>query len=356
MNNVVKAYQEDKLHSTYDKLAEMFSMKETAQALSKYYMTVYYDVPNNFVMDYLRGLKPHNEVIEFIYQTTKDDIDRNTSVHSAFGSFQYIMQYKEWTKSKQSFVFDKDLITELIRTDTNLCIPHDVFDRMPYKSVYMDFSANPEIAEKVKMDGCMVQVLKEKIQDEDFFIILAGLYKDGKNTFMRGNVLLNQKGKAEVTIQDLTGDIVELDHLKNKAGMVKTDIPMQTLLITQALLYLCSYEPDIRESSSSKAQYNAAKKNKKKSSKADKPMREYKVGERFGIAYRKWTESGVGKNKNSAATGRHNKPHIRKAHWHRYWVGKRNSDDRELVIKWVSECLCGTDKDDKLDTVKHKVR
>ena len=36
-------------------------------------------------------------------------------------------------------------------------------------------------------------------------------------------------------------------------------------------------------------------------------------------------------------------------------VGKKNSDDRELIIKWVSECFCGVTDSSELDTVKHKV-
>ena len=29
-------------------------------------------------------------------------------------------------------------------------------------------------------------------------------------------------------------------------------------------------------------------------------------------------------------------PHERRSHWHRYWVGKKDSDERRVVLKWIS--------------------
>ena len=37
---------------------------------------------------------------------------------------------------------------------------------------------------------------------------------------------------------------------------------------------------------------------------------------------------------------------MRRAHYHRYWIGKRNSDERQLVTRWVHECLCGLTEDE----------
>jgi hypothetical protein len=35
-------------------------------------------------------------------------------------------------------------------------------------------------------------------------------------------------------------------------------------------------------------------------------------------------------------------PHLRRAHWHRYWVGPKNGD-RQVVVRWVSQTLVNAD-------------
>ena len=44
----------------------------------------------------------------------------------------------------------------------------------------------------------------------------------------------------------------------------------------------------------------------------------------------------------SDPTGRAVTPHLRRAHWHRYWTGPRTGD-RKLVLRWVSQTLVAAD-------------
>ena len=29
-------------------------------------------------------------------------------------------------------------------------------------------------------------------------------------------------------------------------------------------------------------------------------------------------------------------PHSRRGHWHHFWTGAKNSDDRKLILKWIA--------------------
>lgn len=68
-------------------------------------------------------------------------------------------------------------------------------------------------------------------------------------------------------------------------------------------------------------------------------IREYVVAEREVALLRnanafEHTSSGI-------STGRTVKPHIRKAHWHRYWVCKHNSEGRKLVLRFLMPTMVG---------------
>lgn len=129
----------------------------------------------------------------------------------------------------------------------------------------------------------------------------------------------------------------------------------------QSLIYLCSFELDIRETLVSKQRYKEAKakKPKDKKAKVDMPEREYKVGEYFGAAFRKFTYENATKSSKSTGTGSAKRPHMRRAHWHGYWRGKKGSENRTLVRRWVHESFINVDYDTgekKLGVAKHKVK
>lgn len=48
-------------------------------------------------------------------------------------------------------------------------------------------------------------------------------------------------------------------------------------------------------------------------------------------------------------------PHLRKGHFHTYWVGKINSPDRHRIVKWVKETLVNCCSRDKLSNTKIKI-
>ena len=58
-------------------------------------------------------------------------------------------------------------------------------------------------------------------------------------------------------------------------------------------------------------------------------------------------KSAAGESKDSGAS---KQTHWRRGHWHRYWIGARDSDDRQLVPKWLKPVLVAGEGEAKAET------
>ena len=50
------------------------------------------------------------------------------------------------------------------------------------------------------------------------------------------------------------------------------------------------------------------------------------------------------------------RPHVRRAHWHGFWSGPRESDARKLSLKWLPPIQDNLDLGDDLPAVVRPVR
>jgi hypothetical protein len=53
------------------------------------------------------------------------------------------------------------------------------------------------------------------------------------------------------------------------------------------------------------------------------------------LIYERIEKNIVAYKKPSGKNHRQHKPHIRSAHWHGYWTGKRGSAARRFILKWL---------------------
>lgn len=125
-------------------------------------------------------------------------------------------------------------------------------------------------------------------------------------------------------------------------------------LIVQLLLYLCAANADVQERRPSTTA--AAKKATKASDK--RPVRHWDVGVRVGAtikrnrSYAAQTQRKGGDHKQHARP----RPHLRRGHWSHFWTGKRDSADRERILKWIEPVYINADSPDDLPTTIHKVK
>lgn len=352
------------------RVTELYTLTEIESAVLLFITAVFCEIPYEEIPNLSAGNCPKcSEILQKQWRAAElihrenPSVTRQMAMATGNSILQKHVQLQRFSRCKQIYTFDKDIAVELIRTKKDIDLPYNFFNRIPYQTMFLDFSACSEnVQEQIGMDGCLVQVNKTYLETGvEFYVISTVLFKNGDSTGMRQTVLLNHPTegikfvgndnlKINFNIDKTISESASAEALANETATA------QMCLILQSLIYLCSFEPDIHETAVSKIQYRKAKQAKK--NKSDLPAREYKVGERFGEDFRKWTKGKLGQASEHTPTGRRNKPHIRRAHWHRHWIGKRNSDERELVVRWHYECLCGLSEDeaeDKLDTVKHQV-
>lgn len=144
----------------------------------------------------------------------------------------------------------------------------------------------------------------------------------------------------------------------------KNDIPQNNVdrnrdwlifgfFLINTLLYLCADNNEIHESALTKQTYRPSTRIRNKFSE----IRKWECGYRYGAEVRKLkTASDDKKETSSHAAPAPRKTvieHTRRTHWHHYWVGKRNTDERKLILHWIPPTFVRGTKCDA--AVIHKV-
>ncbi len=104
--------------------------------------------------------------------------------------------------------------------------------------------------------------------------------------------------------------------------------------VVAVLLYLCSAAPDVVDPDRPDARPRRAR------ARGGQP-RVWEVGYRISTAIRQ------PRTTDAAGDGQHRAPeaHLRRAHWHTYWVGSRaEPDQRRRELRWIQPTLIGTGK------------
>lgn len=114
-------------------------------------------------------------------------------------------------------------------------------------------------------------------------------------------------------------------------------------IVAMSILYACTEDPDLSNVEApdilrSRGSYKGAS------------LNVYDLGIRIGNALRVHRSHMSG---DSNPSGRTVIPHLRRAHWHRFWTGPRNGE-RKMVIRWLPPIPVNLDKGDIIPTV-HKV-
>lgn len=136
--------------------------------------------------------------------------------------------------------------------------------------------------------------------------------------------------------------------------------------ILSLLLYLCSESPDLTRRGQPAAPANPEPVRTRRTGwrlfPADGP-REWDVGVRIGAALRAaYAREETGGE--AAASGRHVRPHVRRAHWHTILSGARKRDDGTVIpaseqrrdLRWMPPIPVAITDLDALPAVVHRVR
>lgn len=237
-----------------------------------------------------------------------------------------VVQVATWRREKQIYKFDKTLLDMLYKqTDTNIRIPKNILAQLPLNCFYIE-------AENLAngLDG--VFVYYDLTPEEELSLIITGRYKDNRNFF---NVITNIEEDKDIS------EILKhhKQHLKNK-GCNKQDIReyvensmVPLIRVLQLLLYICSKNADITPNERQFKIY------KKPTIKIRDKFSEVKIDDvgvnivkAFKEKYNYYYTHNTGSKRGSLKS-----PHIRKGHFHKYWIG--TGENKKIEIKWISATI-----------------
>ena len=275
---------------------------------------------------------------------------------------------KIWEKEKQIFRFDKDFTEALADTD-KLCFTENMLDFLPCQAFVLDISENQEMCKQFQCEYMMILPLKKKDGLEyEANILCFGKeeIEEAEKFYWHSMTLFLKNNNQEIDSNEMDYDLNQgCENLRDSKGRLNGYNPeVQKKLnnfIFQALTYLSSVEPDIKETQKSEN----ANKIYRRTKKGEKPERVHEVGIRYGMAYRKWME--VQKEHESTGTGEAKMPHLRRAHWHRYWYNVVNAKNeiqydenhnplKELRQKWLHQILVNVEKEEDQEKMPAVVR
>jgi hypothetical protein len=227
---------------------------------------------------------------------------------------------REYEKFKQVYKFDKDFYEVLKDTNMKEFDP-DIFENIPFSGFYIDIS---DTKVKYEETGAYIvgMFVKVYMLFKQWFVETA-YYSDDNSAYWTRDVWnIHEK---QLISSGMDENYLLPDDLNNA----------RINLIT----YICSENADIEK----EIKHSTKKYNKKITN-----YTTWNTGYRIGSKIRKNKIQYVSESNTTGGTLR---PHVRAAHWHRYWVG--SGDDKHIVIKWIHEIYVKCNNADDLPAVEH---
>lgn len=263
-----------------------------------------------------------------------------------------------WRLHKQIYKFPKEMEHILYKQNDGMDTPIKIFENLPYDCIYIEtndlfYKEKTILGFFVKRTdattnlngawGYEICLIYEDLKTK----VISIRYDDIKESTGIFDALMNTMVK-EMRIRDNeTGKIYSyedkevMDFAKKSMLDVYNNSEYSILpKIVQLVLYICAENKEIEENA---LQKNITRKPKNKKYIKDK-YREVQIwdcGNKISEKIRSFlipndrsysSSIGIGDGKTKA-------PHSRKGHWHHFWIGKRNSEERKLILKWVAPTL-----------------
>lgn len=260
---------------------------------------------------------------------------------------------EEWSKSKQVYKPDPDFALALLKTQ-KLQLTRDMISHLPYNYFYIDLS-DVEIfkpitgvfvfCNSINIDGIDIgSNISIYLLTEDLVLFshyFTGVY-DSKGII---SIDISNEPDSDYNVWDPDGDF---EYAPNSFNISRNQV---SLFVLQLICYLTIEKPQITDSDYTKNTYVKRSPSQKVKNKWNE-VHIYDVGITYGKGYRKQIKEYI---KQNSALGKHSHhkspiPHLRSAHWHRYWVGEGRT---ELKVKWIEPVFVGA-KESK-NVVIHKV-
>jgi hypothetical protein len=249
-----------------------------------------------------------------------------------------------WRATQGVYRFDQAVYEAVVAMDTPKMLPNELFLRFPEWSVYVE---TPEL----------------KLGDDRVFGFFATLEQDQGTSLVL--LVQTEKSLMETVKIKLTPNVDLIECIKESVMLgyffkcleddaIGDIFERQSTLLSpflNLLLFVCTQASEIGTGERQPVTLEPTK--TKKGLRLFPPSQPaiWDVGARIGSALRLAQKSHLG---DSPGDGYGVRPHIRRAHWHGYWFGQRESE-RHFKLKWLPPIAVRVDSIDALPAVVREV-
>lgn len=241
-----------------------------------------------------------------------------------------------WQFSKGIYKIDPDLMTALSESAISGNIPSEILYKLPEWCIYVETPGYSYMG--IQIEGFWAHLEYDINHDRPELRLLLN------TDFVRIPVPLHlgewslldsiQKASAvaEMVAESMGVSIIGLEEV------TKLSVAALSPLIS-ILLYICSEKPEIDDNrlpgvSPSLAQPAKTKKGWKLIPRGS--ARTWNVGNQIGSILRAADENA----EPSVSTGRRNRAHVRRGHWHTFWTGKK-TEKQKPILNWIPPLIAG---------------
>lgn len=316
------------------------------------------------------------DIIDYLLDAIKDDPntqwDRSVCLCPISAAYAACTQYGDnyfnmpapsvvtalytWRREKLIYKFDDDLASELMDTADDIVVPVEILEHLPAKCVYIDL---PKSIKQTYLDGFFAFIehdvnthMKElRINPID----ANGEPSDHHSLHLYPGATIGDGIKVSFDfayeqaqkVKELHPDISDDVSLERFIEEQKEATPFIEFCV-QLLLYICADNAEIEENPKQKSIYRPTSKIRDQF----KEVRQWDVGVKIGASLRKArAHSTPAQESDMPPLNRKfkNRPHIRRAHWHHFWTGSKNSQN--LILRWVSSIVVNAEDGDTIPTI-----
>ena len=259
-----------------------------------------------------------------------------------------------WRKYKEIYSFDEELADLLEdQADAEMDIPIDILYQLPYPCIYIQY----------KKCGFFAY-FEHDVHNGQFEFRMWYMEPENNASFP---VILHIEEQCTVSeaidktfAESRKRTTPDIDFMTEQYS---GEIKQHAAKLLQFVLYICADNSEREEDPEQKKVTRRTPDSEKKPKDVFREIRKWDVGYRIGNQIRRMKAAPNGngatepdeRNEQTGRKGVRKSPHARRGHWHHFWIGKHNTDERKLILKWVAPIFINGSEDDNIATI-HPVK
>lgn len=287
-----------------------------------------------------------NEILKNVYHEKGHEKSKERMLYPALAS---------WRQYKEIYTFSPELYDMLVSQAEDIVIPMEILFQIPYPCIYCNkegeedkgfFVFFEQDAEELELRFTEIEKgkngdLKPKISWvhlKQGYTISDGIQDDMK--LVKKNLQEKYNVKDEKQLEDYVNTAKKMLYERISKHM-------------QLVLYICAENAEIEENPQQKPitrKPSAGTKPKDTFREIQKWDIGVKISKKIRMANKDEKES-TEHTETQSIPGASKRPHTRRGHWHHYWTGSRNGNERKLILKWVAPTFVGGNTEDTITTI-----